>query len=437
MKKGHVGHLLATWRELDDDMRARVESHLSTCVECRALRQAFREEDLLLDSLPTVRPSPRWQKAVRARIHASHRRRPLPLTRQAGLLAAVLIVCIAMSVGTVTASARALPGDLLYPVKRTVEQIELLVIRDNDREAEYLRQLAQRRREEARRVLELKRRVSLEFAGVLHRAENGQWTVGGIPVQIDPEAAANAGVQPGDLVEIRGIAAGGEMQVLRITEGSGLPKARPSPVPVLTVTPTLEPPATATEAERTPEARTTPTQTATRMRPTSTSTRLPTARETTTRTPWPNVRPSRTPTSTAIPLSTRTPAVNIQPGMTRTHTPAPGHTRPVKRPTRTAQTSTPEATATAPDPAATISLGGTSTPMPTDTSTPSTPPAETPPTSNVAPTPTPKETLPPPAETPPTSNVAPTPTPGGTHVGATPGIGVLPSSTPAARPTRK
>ena len=49
-----------------------------------------------------------------------------------GLLAAMIIVILAgvMVTGGVTASAKALPGDLLYPIKMTSERVQLSIARD-------------------------------------------------------------------------------------------------------------------------------------------------------------------------------------------------------------------------------------------------------------------------------------------------------------------
>ena len=280
MRESHVRHLLAIWRELDDETRDHVEEHLSTCIACRAERQVFREQDILLSDLPTVRTRSAWQNQVRARIHAAPRRRRLPLGQQAGLLLALLVICVVMSVGTVAVSAAALPGDLLYPVKRTVEQMNLMVIQSDEREKQYLLELAERRRAEVRRVLELQRQVSLQFDGVLQQYHAGQWSIDGIPVQIDPAAVTDAGIEAGDIVRVDGLATRGELQVLRI-RGEEAPPAPADGAPTSTGTPAHAPSATATE-----EAPAGPDE--------GTSTPMPTVQaDPSTSTPWPTMAATR------------------------------------------------------------------------------------------------------------------------------------------------
>ena len=347
MRDSHVRHLLATWRELDDETRAHVEKHLSTCQACRAERQAFREQDILLGSLPTVRPRPAWQHQVKARIHANQRPSRLRVSHQAGLLVAMLIVFVAMSVGTVAVSAAALPGDFLYPIKRTVEQVNLIVIQSDEREQEYMKELAERRREEARRVLELKRQASLQFDGVLNQDNEGQWTIDDIPVQIDSSAMVSAGIEAGDVVRIDGMADGGKMKVLRITEQSQPPESD-EPAPAPTGTSNSEPAASPTEPGAADQTTPTLTPTATDTKTYPTRTPRPAIERTVTRTPGQNVQPSRTPPvspvgpgirPTLTVTVTRTPPRNDQP----THTPA---TSPVGPGIRHTVTRTPNPTRT-------------------------------------------------------------------------------------------
>ncbi len=75
------------------------------------------------------------------------RRSPVPaLLRWA---AAAVLILIVLSGGLSAASASAVPGDTLYPVKRAVEQVELVFARTAADRAEVLLQQARRRAEEA------------------------------------------------------------------------------------------------------------------------------------------------------------------------------------------------------------------------------------------------------------------------------------------------
>ena len=86
--------------ELPPTERARVESHLAACAECRGQRDAFRT---LLDGLRASTPPPpevhwgRWRADLRARLEARTARsrwwlRPVPATLAVGMAAALVAV---------------------------------------------------------------------------------------------------------------------------------------------------------------------------------------------------------------------------------------------------------------------------------------------------------------------------------------------------------
>jgi hypothetical protein len=467
MRNSHVRHLLATWRELDDETRVHVEEHLSTCNVCRAERQAFREQDILLGSLPTVRPRPAWQHQVRARIHANPCPRRLRVSQQAGLLVAVLVIFAAMSVGTVAVSAEALPGDFLYPVKRTVEQVNLIVIHSDEREQEYQSKLSERRREEARRVLELKRQVAVQFSGQLAQDSQGQWVIDDIPVQVDLATIADAGLEAGDMVEIDGMALSGEMRVLRITERH---QQQESPTPresAPSETPTSRPALPPTLAEPTEEAGPMPTSTDRPARPTNTP--RPTIERTITRPPLsspvaPGIRGmvtitvTRTPRhneqATRIPLAspiapglratvtvTRTPRHNVHATRTPLASPvAPGIRRTVT--ITVTRTRTPLASPVAPGIRATVTRTRTPQQNEQPTRTPHytrTPHTGAQPGATATITPPPTRTLPPihpgGTRTRPTHTPAPTATPNTPEPVATPANDASPTASAPATET--
>ena len=74
--------------------------------------------------------------------------KPARLPRWATGLAAVILVILVGTSGTVIASANTLPGDVLYPVKRGVEQIQLALPLPSDTKARLNLAYAERRAEE-------------------------------------------------------------------------------------------------------------------------------------------------------------------------------------------------------------------------------------------------------------------------------------------------
>ena len=85
----------------------------------------------------------------------------LPRSMPAGLMAALLIVILTgvLTTGVVATSAHALPGDLLYPVKTAVENVQVLITRDPEDRGTLLVEQANRRVDEAREIVKLGRPV--------------------------------------------------------------------------------------------------------------------------------------------------------------------------------------------------------------------------------------------------------------------------------------
>ena len=85
--------------------------------------------------------------------------------RFAPILAALLLVALILSsVGVVAASAQALPGDLLYPVKRVQETVQLTFSPDEASRAGLYLEFATRRIDEALSLLQQNRAGSLDQA---------------------------------------------------------------------------------------------------------------------------------------------------------------------------------------------------------------------------------------------------------------------------------
>lgn len=130
-----------------------------------------------LSAVPRAEPSARFLRSTKERVlnQATHQvillSKP-PAVKQAAptvispkgslfqlrsmrLLAAALVAFLMFS-GAIVASANTLPGDLLYPVKRGVEEVRIVLARDAGSKAGLYLDLAERRLEEAIRVLERK-----------------------------------------------------------------------------------------------------------------------------------------------------------------------------------------------------------------------------------------------------------------------------------------
>jgi len=217
------------------------------------------------------------------------RRSPVPIVLR--WTAAAVLILVILSGGITAASASSVPGDVLYPVKRAAEQVELVIATSPEQRAEVFLKQARRRAEEAL-VLTVRREstdtVLMEARQNLINAE-----------QLAPELVAQPEFAQSitvisavlDLVESRNPPAG--------QAGSGDQSDGRAPV-VGSDTPTPTPSATETS---TLSVTNTPSPTRTPR------TRVPFANETddsedVTRTP----RSSRTPAPTHTPRPETTPA---------------------------------------------------------------------------------------------------------------------------------
>lgn len=345
--------------------------------------------------------------APRPRFSLPARLWPSLWPRLAPALAAVALVILVGGWATM-ASAHSLPGDPLYPVKLTSEQARLALTFDPAVRTELAARYAEERRQEARVVAALGRRVSVRFQGVLEHFDAESWTVGGLTVALDEQTRGEGVPVLGATVAVRAWSPGdGTLRARHLRVLPPAPPAGATPTSSPTQTPrptsTLRPVATPIPPDPTPSPTGSPSPTHT-SRPTST--RGPTA----TRIP-PGPTPSPTPTGPGhepthgpmMPSPTGTPA---GPRMTPTHRPGdatppptdthgmrptePAHTAQPPEPTRGPHMTpepgetrgphitpspgeTPEPT---PEPAVTDSP--TPVPEPTESATPSPEPPETP-----------------------------------------------------------
>lgn len=212
MNCGEVAFRLATYRDLDEFEQAEVQLHLHGCPSCQATFEAFARQDELLRSLPEMHLSQGFEEKVWARIHP---RRGWVWAWQPVVAILVVVLLIGFVGSTVYASAGAIPGDMLYPIKRINEQIQWsLTFRDMDR-VRLRKELAERRREEALRVLSLGRRVRWQFEGVLESAADASWVVSGVEVQFCGPQSAPQGVLPGAQVRLDVESVGNRLCVLK------------------------------------------------------------------------------------------------------------------------------------------------------------------------------------------------------------------------------
>jgi hypothetical protein len=216
-----------------------------------------------------------------------------PLVRITVSVALVLLVISLSAGGLVAAAQSSLPGDLLYPLKRTAENVRMSFTFDPIEQQELQNQLDQERQAEVRAVLTAGQAASLEFKGILEHLDATYWIVAGLKVQLDDQSIIEGQPVPGAIVVVHAQSVGdGTLSGTRLqVQPSLLP---PSPTPTLTPSPTLLPPTSSTTVTAAP-----------------TDTPEPTESPTPTQTPWltatATATPQAQPTGPAAPTGTQEP----------------------------------------------------------------------------------------------------------------------------------
>jgi hypothetical protein len=123
----------------------------------------------------------------------------------------LFIVVLLIGAGTsFTASAGALPGEPLYPIKIAQEDIRMWLTRDLNRKIELEKSFDQERLEEVRilvdrsRLQETVNPVNLRLSGALVISDSGEWMVDNVKVLLTPDTQLIGQVEPGYFVEVEG-----------------------------------------------------------------------------------------------------------------------------------------------------------------------------------------------------------------------------------------
>ena len=127
------------------------------------------------------------------------------------------VVVLIMAVATSIVSAQSIPGDFLYPVKLAGEQTRLLLTSNQESRLTLLEGYDATRASEVEHVLQDRRSIDVNFAGLLTRSENDMWKVAGVPVTFNSELAPQFNRLLGAYVVINGLAfSNGTVQVTQI-----------------------------------------------------------------------------------------------------------------------------------------------------------------------------------------------------------------------------
>ncbi len=146
-----------------------------------------------------------------------------------GFLAAALVAGV-LGTGAVAASGSALPGDPLYGLKRTVEDVRLNATGSPTQRQELQREFEQRRRDETDELLSARREGEVDFTGTIEAIQPGAWIVSSLVVQLDAHTQIVGTPQIDRVAEVRGATGPRGLRASSISiESSGEPAITPTP----------------------------------------------------------------------------------------------------------------------------------------------------------------------------------------------------------------
>jgi uncharacterized membrane protein YgcG len=131
--------------------------------------------------------------------------------RRIAVTLAVLAILFVSGTSLVGASSNTLPGDNLYPVKRTWEGLRLfLTFNGQEREALALEQEYERLHE-LRELLAEGRSAEVDFNGLVTSQNGNEWMVAGVRVLVsDQTEIRDQGIVVGSAVRVRGVTQGSD-----------------------------------------------------------------------------------------------------------------------------------------------------------------------------------------------------------------------------------
>ena len=97
-----------------------------------------------------------------------------------------------------------LPGDFLYGVKRSSENVQLLLTFNQKRQAELEDEFNQRRLQEIEKLLEQNRAAVVQFKGILETKGENLWVIEGHTVLLPTDIQIEKDIREGDTIEIVG-----------------------------------------------------------------------------------------------------------------------------------------------------------------------------------------------------------------------------------------
>jgi hypothetical protein len=217
-----VDTVLSRHPERADELRPILE----TSVKAKAMSSPAPSQEVLRKNRAKVLQHASELRERKA-APASRRIWSVPL-RRALVTFMVIAMLFVSGTGLVRASSSTLPGDNLYPVKRTWESLSLFFTFNTERREALEFEHENERLEELLELLASGRSARVDFAGYVTRQSGTEWRVSGITVFLSADThLPGEPVAVGDAVRVRGQTQNGGVVAERIEllpPGSRLPE---------------------------------------------------------------------------------------------------------------------------------------------------------------------------------------------------------------------
>lgn len=116
----------------------------------------------------------------------------------------MMVFLLSSGTGLVNAASNALPGDSLYTVKRSWEDVRLFLVISPDSRQLLETQFEEERVQEIEELYSEKRVVRVDFQGVVENQNGKEWTVSGLKIELGDNVQVNETVQIGSTVQVIG-----------------------------------------------------------------------------------------------------------------------------------------------------------------------------------------------------------------------------------------
>ena len=213
---------LARYPDIADDLRPILEASANA----RAMAVSAPSPDVVWRN--RAKFLQRTAEMREAQVQSSSTRNWFNLLRRATVALTVLAIVFMSGTGLVRASSNTLPGDNLYPVKRTWEDVSLLFTFDVTRREALEIEHENNRLQEVQELFAKGRSAEVDFAGIVTRQDGEDWLVSGVRIIISSQTDLHDGpVFVEDAVRVFGvIQSDGSVLVERIDQlpsGAKLP----------------------------------------------------------------------------------------------------------------------------------------------------------------------------------------------------------------------